>query len=180
MHPAPASEVTVRARSAWRSVQACVALFWLTLALPACVELRPGRVDARTSGLLEFIGSLEAPGGYDVYSHYAATPPPKPLTTMTVNEVLAWQGSIDARFRSEAAGRFQIMKDTLRDYLVPTMDLTGEERFSPGMQNAMAMALMRRRGWDPDGRDHAAMGNALALEWGALPLPLPGGGPGSK
>ncbi len=38
LHPAPASEVSVRARSAWRSVQACVALFWL--ALPACAELR--------------------------------------------------------------------------------------------------------------------------------------------
>ena len=162
--------MSVRARSAWRSIRLFFALLWLTLALPACAETRLDRIDARTAGLLEFIGSLEAPGGYDVYSHYAAAPPPKPLTTMTVNEVLAWQDSIDARSRSEAAGRFQIMEDTLRGYLVPTMGLTGEERFSREMQNAMAVALMRRRGWNPKSQSHVAMGNALALEWAALPL----------
>ncbi len=89
---------------------------------------------------------------------------------MTVNEVLAWQERIDARSRSEAAGRFQIMEDTLRGYLVPTMGLTGREMFSPEMQNAMAVVLMKRRGWNPNSRSHVAMGNALALEWAALPL----------
>ena len=147
-----------------------VLLALLCLALPACAQTGIERPDPRTAGMLEFIGSLEAPGGYDAYSHYAAAPPPKPLTSMTVNEVLAWQESIDARSRSEAAGRFQIMEDTLRGYLLPNMGLTGEERFSPELQNAMAAALMRRRGWNPGSRAYVAMGNALALEWAALPL----------
>ena len=138
------------------------------LALPACAQT--AKLDPRTAGMLEFIGTLEAPGGYDVYSHYAAAPPPKPLTTMTVGEVLAWQERIDARSRSEAAGRFQIMEDTLRDYLLPTMGLSGNEIFDKDMQNAMAVALMKRRGWTPDSRAYVAMGNALALEWAALPL----------
>ena len=154
---------------------ACTAGLGLCLMLPFSAE--PGqaspaitRLDPRTAGMLDFIGSLEAPGGYDVYSHYAAAPPPKPLTKMTVNEVLAWQDRIDARSRSEAAGRFQIMEDTLRDYLVPTMGLTGQEKFNADMQNAMAVVLMQRRGWSPKGTNHVRMGNALAKEWAALPL----------
>ncbi|WP_419739475.1 hypothetical protein [Ruegeria sp.] len=139
----------------------------ILIALPACAEIR---LDARTAGMLDFIGTLEAPGGYDTYSHYAAAPPPKPLTTLTVNEVLAWQDRIDAASRSEAAGRFQIMEDTLRDYLVPTMGLTGAELFDESMQNAMAVALLKRRGWSPDGTNYIGMGNALAREWAALPL----------
>ena len=77
---------------------------------------------------------------------------------------MVWQENINAHSRSEAAGRFQIIEDTLRGYLVPNMGLTGEERFSPELQNAMAVALMRRRGWNPKSRAYVAMGNALALE----------------
>ena len=152
-------------------------IFILLLCLALSIFTGPGqaspastRLDPRTAGMLDFIGSLEAPGGYDVYSHYAAAPPPKPLTKMTVNEVLAWQDRIDAQSRSEAAGRFQIMEDTLRDYLVPTMGLTGREKFTADMQNAMAVVLMQRRGWSPKGTNHIRMGNALAREWAALPL----------
>ena len=52
-------------------------------------------VDAKTAGVLDFIGSIEAPAGYNAYSYYASSPPPKPLTTMTISEVLAWQERID-------------------------------------------------------------------------------------
>ena len=151
----------------------CILLLCLVLSIftgPGQASPASTRLDPRTAGMLDFIGSLEAPGGYDVYSHYAAAPPPKPLTKMTVNEVLAWQDRIDAQSRSEAAGRFQIMEDTLRDYLVPTMGLTGREKFSADMQNAMAVVLMQRRGWSPKGTNHIRMGNALAREWAALPL----------
>jgi len=168
--PGPLEGVAASVLTPWplRSVHVLLAL--LCLALPACAELRHAPIDPRTAGMLEFIGSLEAPGGYDAWSRYAAAPPPRPLTTMTVSEVLAWQERIDARSRSEAAGRYQVMEDTLRDYLVPTMGLSGTEMFDKDMQDAMAVALMRRRGWNPNSRDHVAMGNALALEWAALPL----------
>ena len=140
------------------------------LAGPAAAQSPLTEIDSRTAGVLEFIGALEAPGGYDVVSSYAAAPPPKPLTDMTVGEVLDWQESIDARSKSEAAGRYQIMEDTLRKYLVPTMGLTGRERFSPAMQDAMAVVLMKRRGWNPRSRNYVKMGNGLAQEWAALPV----------
>ena len=69
--------------------------------------------------MLDPTGSQDAPGGYDVYSNYAAAPPPKPLTTMTENEVIASQDMIDAQSRSKDAGRFQILEDTRRDFFVP-------------------------------------------------------------
>jgi hypothetical protein len=127
-------------------------------------------VDAKTAGVLDFIGSIEAPAGYNAYSYYASSPPPKPLTTMTIAEVLAWQERIDRTSRSEAAGRYQIMEDTLREYLVPTLGLTGREVFNAQTQDRLAYALMLRRGWNPRGSDYIDIANQLAREWAALPL----------
>ena len=128
-----------------------------------------GTLDAKTSNLLEFIGTLEAPGGYDSYSYYAAAPPPKPLTQMTIAEVLAWQDRIDARSKSEAAGRFQIMEDTLRP-LVQSEGINTGRLFDVEMQNRLAVLLLKRRGWDPSAQNHIAMANSLAREWAALPV----------
>jgi hypothetical protein len=127
-------------------------------------------VDTKTAGILNFIGSIEAPAGYNAYSYYASSPPPKPLTTMTISEVLAWQERIDRTSKSEAAGRYQIMEDTLRDYLVPTLGLTGREVFNAKTQDQLAYALMLRREWNPKGRNYIEMANQLAREWAALPL----------
>ena len=161
--------------TALRYILLCGALA-LVPAVPAQADTRP---DPRSAALLDFIGRLEAPAGYDSYSGYAAAPPP--LTQMTVAEVLAWQESIDAASRSEAAGRYQIMEDTLRDYLVPTLGLTGREMFTPALQDRLGAALLARRGWDPQRRYSAngltRLGNALAREWAALPrLSGPGAG----
>ncbi len=126
-------------------------------------------LDAKTSNLLEFIGTLEAPGGYNSYSYYAAAPPPKPLTQMTIAEVLAWQERIDARSKSEAAGRFQIMEDTLRP-LVRNHGIDTRLLFDVNMQNRLAVILLKRRGWDPRSPNHIAIANSLAKEWAALPV----------
>lgn len=141
----------------------------MTISSAAAQSVDIGKIDAKTAGLLDFIGNLEAPSGYNAYSSYAAAPPPRPLTSMTVSEVLAWQDSIDAKSRSEAAGRYQIMEDTLRG-LVSAMGLSGREYFTPGLQNAMALYLMKRRGWHPANTNLIAVANRLAKEWAALPV----------
>lgn len=126
-------------------------------------------MDAKAAGLLDFIGSLEAPKGYDSYSYYASAPPPKPLTQMTIAQVLAWQDRIDPTSRSEAAGRFQIMPETLRE----TVKLHGVNtslRFDEATQNRLGLLVLAKRGWHPDRTDYPAMANRLALEWAALPL----------
>ena len=90
---------------------------------------------------------------------------------MTVRNALPWQDRKNVRSCSEAAGELQIMEDTLRDYLVPTMSLTGREVFTADMQNAMAVVLMQRRDWSPEGTNPIRMGNAPTRQWAALPLP---------
>lgn len=126
-------------------------------------------IDPRTRGVMEFIGGLEAPRGYNDYFGGVAEPPPKQLTTMTVDEVLAWQDEIDARSISEAAGRYQIMEDTLR-LLKRRMALKGDELFDIPMQDRLAIELMTMAGWHPDRDDHEAIANSLATVWAALPL----------
>lgn len=126
-------------------------------------------IDPRTRGVMEFIGGLEAPRGYNDFFGGVAEPPPRQLTTMTIDEVLAWQDEIDARSISEAAGRYQIMEDTLRG-LKARMRLTGGELFDIAMQDRLALELMAMAGWHPDRDDHEVMANALARVWAALPL----------
>lgn len=128
---------------------------------------------AGLSGLLNLIGGVEAPQGYDqVYGGIrSADQPPKPLTSMTVNEVLAWQDSIDARYPSEAAGRYQVMEDTLRG-LVRSGQVSGNARFDRNTQDSIAVTLMKRRGLDDyqTGRISAdKFAQKLSQEWASLP-----------
>lgn len=124
--------------------------------------------------LLRFIGRIEAPKGYDqVWGGIrSADLPPKPLTTMTVREVLAWQDRIDPRYRSEAAGRYQILEDTLRG-LYAEAGLTLDSLFDEAGQDALATQLLRRRGLKRylAGEIPAEVfANNLAHEWASLPL----------
>lgn len=123
--------------------------------------------------LLGLIGGVEAPQGYDqVYGGIRASDqPPRPLTTMTVNEVLAWQDSIDARYPSEAAGRYQVLEDTLRG-LVRDRKVSGSARFDRATQDQIAVLLMERRGLNDyrSGRiSSERFAQKLSQEWASLP-----------
>lgn len=126
-----------------------------------------------TRQLLDFIGDIEAPEGYDqVWGKIqSADQPPRPLTQMSINEVLAWQDSIDPKYNSEAAGRYQIMEDTLRG-LKRNLKLSGNERFDSAMQDRLAIGLMQEKGLDQflAGRISVEQfGNGLSGVWAALP-----------
>jgi hypothetical protein len=142
-----------------------IALATAALAAPSNTQT----IDPKTAGLLEFIGTLEAPKGYDSYSYYAAAPPPRPLTTMTIREVLAWQDRIDARSKSEAAGRFQIMEDTLRR-LVTSKGINQNLLFNEATQNRLGVILLKEAGWNPLGTNYVTMANNIAKVWAGLPL----------
>lgn len=125
------------------------------------------------SSLLNLIGGVEAPQGYNQVYGGIRSPdqPPKALTSMTVNEVLAWQDSIDARYPSEAAGRYQVMEDTLRG-LVKSGQVSGNARFNESTQDQIAVTLMKRRGLDDyqTGRISAdKFAQKLSQEWASLP-----------
>ncbi len=140
----------------------------LTLLLTANLS-SANTIDPKTRGLLDFIGSIEAPAGYDDYYRGVSSGLPQPLSSMTIGEVLAWQDSIDASSRSEAAGRYQIMEDTLRG-LMTSKGIDKNRRFDSATQDELAVMLLKRRGWDPNRSDLVKMGNSIAHEWAALPI----------
>jgi hypothetical protein len=69
-------------------------------------------------GLIDLVYRAENGGRIDYDVIYGKIRPEdrpaKPMTQMSVREVLAWQDRIDARYASEAAGAVQIIPDTLR------------------------------------------------------------------
>ena len=153
-----------RAAPALFSILACLLCTLMLMIGPANAQVP----DARAQGVLDFIGAIESNGYDDVY-HGVPAQPPQPLTTMTVADVLDWQDSIDARSRSEAVGKYQIMEDTLRE-LVDQGVVAPGALFNPATQDALALHLLERRGYDPARTDYDRMGDAIAREWAALPI----------
>lgn len=128
---------------------------------------------ANTASLRSLIGNLEAPQGYDqVWGGIRSSDqPPKRLTTMTVDEVLAWQDSIDSRYNSEAAGRYQVMEDTLRS-LRNSGQVSGSQRFDRATQDRIADILMERRGlssYRAGTLSETDFAQRLSQEWASLP-----------
>jgi hypothetical protein len=124
--------------------------------------------------LLDFIADHESNGDPNVVwgGIKRANRPPKPLTQMTVGEVLAWQDRIDPLYRSEAAGRYQIMEDTLRG-LYAEAGMTLDSKFDEAGQDRLATALLKRRGLDKYLHGYLSVNkfcNELAKEWASLPV----------
>jgi muramidase (phage lysozyme) len=124
--------------------------------------------------LLDFIAKPESGGDYNiVWGGIAARDrPKKPMVQMTIGEVLAWQDSIDAKYQSEAAGKYQIMEDTLRG-LYAEAGMTLSHPFDEGGQDRLAVQLLRRRGLNEylAGKITAVtFANNLAKEWASLPV----------
>ena len=124
--------------------------------------------------LLDFIAKYESGGDYNIVwgGIRRDNRPPRPLITMTIGEVLDWQDSIDPFYMSEAAGRYQIMEDTLRG-LYREADLTLSDKYSADNQDRLAVALLRRRGLDAYMSGQITtnkFSNSLAKEWASLPV----------
>lgn len=125
-------------------------------------------------GLLGYIYGHESGGDYDRI--YSGVPknlyPPKPLTSMTVQEVLEWQKSVDPYVNSEAVGALQIIPGTLAG-LVNDGVVSPTDMFDGPTQDRMTVALMRKRGLDAwqEGRiSTQQFGTRLAMEWASLPV----------
>lgn len=126
-----------------------------------------------TRQILALIRRHESRGDYGaIWSGIARSDyPPRPLTLMTVGQVLAWQDSIDARYRSEAAGAYQVLEDTLRGLVARGVVGSGS-RFDAPTQDRIAVALMERRGLSRFRRGQItaqAFAQNLSKEWASLP-----------
>jgi len=118
------------------------------------------------------------PACYETIYGHKESELPKPLTTMTLDEVEAAQPSWTKQYGSSAAGAAQFMRNTLdapktlRD-IEGEMGLTGKERFSPDLQDRMAYHLLKRRGFLEFMAGKISVvkfGDRLAMEWASFPV----------
>lgn len=120
--------------------------------------------------LLDFVAGYESRGNYNAYYGNAGNQRIN-LTGMTLNQVQEFQAGLARRTGSSAAGRYQIMQYTMPD-IMRGMGLTGNEMFTPELQDEMGMWLLKRRGLDrylAGEISPQAFGDNLAQEWAALP-----------
>ena len=121
-------------------------------------------------GLLDFIGDVEAPQGYNqIYGKNKSAK----LDKMSLNEVIAFQrGRVKKGSKSSAVGRYQFLSKTLNS-LKSELGLKGNEKFTPDLQDKLGMQLLKRRGYDDfkAGKiDSKQFANNLAKEWASMPV----------
>ena len=128
--------------------------------------------------LLDFIGDVETgrkpPEAYEVLFGHRQDRLTKPLTRMTVDEVIA-AGPTWAKWGSpgsSAAGRYQFMNATLKD-LKAQLGLGGIQVFDANLQDRLGFHLLKRRGYDAfmaGSITPTEFGRRLAMEWASLPV----------
>jgi len=126
--------------------------------------------------LLEFIRKTETRHtgavAYDTIYGHNQNKLPKPLTKMTVNEVIAAGPGWTKAYKSSAAGAYQFMNATLKD-LKAAEGLTGGETFTPALQDRLGLSLLKRRGFAGFMAGTVglhAFGLGLAREWASFPV----------
>lgn len=134
--------------------------------------------------LLDFIYSTETtkpPACYDVIFGNRQTGFVKPLTKMTLGEVIdaqkvwatkAWAKKFGSTAASSAAGAAQFMRATLQG-LAKELNLSGSQVFNADFQDRLAFHLLKRRGYQEymAGKITAIeFGRRLAQEWASFPV----------
>jgi hypothetical protein len=121
---------------------------------------------------------VDAPACYQVIFGNNQDKLPKPLTSMTLDEIEKAQATWTKKFGSSAMGAGQFMKNTLdapgtlRD-IEGEMGLTGREKATPDLQDRIAYHLLKRRGYDAfiaGEITRTEFGKRLAMEWASFPV----------
>ena len=120
------------------------------------------------SSLLNLIGRVESNGNYNVsWGGKVAN-----FTNMSVNQVLEWQRQfVNGGSPSSAVGKYQIIRKTLMG-LKSRMGLNGNERFTPQLQDQMALELLKQRGLQSylsGSLSESAFMLRIAQEWASFP-----------
>ena len=129
-------------------------------------------VPAPAKRLLDFIAGYEAPRGYDTVYGNRMSQMPKPITAMTMDEVIAQGPWRTKTFGSSACGKFQFMAATLKG-LKASQRLTGRELMAPELQDRLGYALLLGRGYArfmAGTMSLTAFGNEVAKEWASFPV----------
>ena len=124
--------------------------------------------------LLDLIGSVEAPGGYNQrYAEPSSGPFKYDLINMSINDVIDLPANKPrGKVASTASGRYQFLSTTLRS-VKDKLNLTGDEHFDPPMQDRLAYQLLINRGyerWKQGEITDIAFGKNIAQEWASFPV----------
>jgi conjugal transfer mating pair stabilization protein TraG len=102
--------------------------------------------DGWSGALLDLIAAPESRGNYNAWYGDSAQDRVD-LADLTVDQVRDLQADLVRSNGGSAIGRYQFLDDTL-DGLVERMELSGNERFTPALQDRMALQLARDAGMD--------------------------------
>lgn len=118
---------------------------------------------------------------YDVVVQQAfkVHPPLKPITSMTIAEVLAWQSEAIKEYRKRfnaeqgysAAGRYQIIRATLRGLANTYWKISN--LFDAETQDDLGLILLQQRGWNKwckGEMSDSLFADSLSQEWASLPF----------
>lgn len=143
-----------------------------TRSVPSLSGAAQGTGSTQVDRLLTLIAQAEAgPLGYDAVNYGANVRPPRRPTQMTLGEIYQW---IDATpGQPHAIGRYQFIPPTLRR-VARERGFGPETRFTPGVQDVLALVLLEDAGLSRFQRDEMTrrrfMYN-LSRIWAGLPLP---------
>jgi len=139
-----------------------------------------GNIETRkASPVLDLLGHTEGTDkgrGYNETLAYGAlTGGDMDLVNMTLGEIDKLQTQMlrhpDNKWNSSAVGRYQIVRKTMRG-LKRQMGLSDDTKFTPELQDKMAMALLRGRGYDKwlaGQKSDTSFLNSMAREWASVP-----------
>lgn len=120
--------------------------------------------------LSDFVGGVESNGDYNIA--YGQTAADQDFTNMSVRQVRNWQDNyVNSGSPSSAVGKYQIIGPTM-DGLINNMGLTGDEQFTPELQDQMFVELANGRGlrdFQSGKLSQEEFMNNLAKEWAAIP-----------
>jgi len=138
---------------------------------PSPGSLIHASVSAGTPGrVLDLIAAPESRGNYNAL-YRDADQQQIDLTGMTLNEVSGLQRQLVQERGGSPVGRYQIIDDTL-DSLMGRMGLSGDERFSPALQDRMGLQLARDAGldaWQAGRLSSEGFAHRLSQVWAGLP-----------
>lgn len=133
-------------------------------------------VPAGAAILLDFVRRTEVGrddrASYEVIYANKQSRLPRPLTTMTVDEVIAAQRGWSKNHGSSAAGGYQFMRATLID-LKEELGLRGSQVLDPDLQDRLGFHLLKRHGYEgymAGVLDTAEFARRLAMEWASFPV----------
>lgn len=133
-------------------------------------------VPAGAALLLDFIRKTEVGrddrASYDVIYANKQGKLAKPLTSMTIDEVLAAQRGWSKNHGSSAAGGYQFMRNTLAE-MKEELGLRGSQKLDPDLQDRLAYHLLKRRGYEgfmAGTINRTEFGKRLAMEWASFPV----------